>query len=76
MDNKNHNTDNNLERNLGNALIEWVRMTKGRNQKRYKESDNSYNNGQSSNIQYPDLLSVKTNNSDSQKNRKRNFYSD
>lgn len=74
MYNRNQITDNNLETNLGKALIEWVRATKGRNQNGYKGSDISYNNEQASDSQYTDFLSVKIKKSDFQKNKKRNFY--
>ena len=76
MDNMNQIPDNNLETNLGKALIGWFRMTKGRNQNRYKGSDYSYKNAKSSDTQYTDLLSVKIRYSDPPKKRKRNFYPD
>jgi hypothetical protein len=76
MNNKNQSADNNLETNLGKALIEWVRTTKGRNQNRYNVSDYSYERLQSYDKQNTDFPSIKTKHPDSKKNRKRNFYRD
>ena len=76
MDNMNQITDNNLEANLGKTLIEWFRMTKGRNQNRYRGSDYSHKNTKSSDAQYTDHLSFKIKYSDLRKRRKRNFYPD
>jgi hypothetical protein len=64
MDNINYITDNNLEKNLGNSVIQWFRKIK-RNKKHMANGPvNSYQINQASETQYPDMLPVEIKNND------------
>jgi hypothetical protein len=73
MDNRNQITDENLGRNLGMTLIQWMRMMNAKKQNRQSGSVNTYNNRGLESRQYPDLLSVKVKNTASGRNTKNNF---
>ena len=65
MDNISNITDDNLEKNLGNTLILWIRNIKRNKKNMANGSVNSYHIYQASETQHPDMLSVEIKTSDS-----------
>ena len=66
MDNIKYITNGNLEKNLGNTLILWIRNIKRNKKNRTNRSVNSYQINQTSETQYTDTFSVEIKNSDSE----------
>jgi len=65
MDNIKYITDGNLEKNLGDTVIQWIRKIKRNKKNMANGSLNSYHIYQASETQHPDMLSVEIKTSDS-----------